>query len=641
MREFAEAEIVLPNGPYAGRAYSCATQPYSGLFFDAVDSGAWRRIVATGPTQSGKTLTCFVIPVLWHLFEIGETVICGLPDLDMAADKWNLDVRPVIERTRYREFLPTRGGGSRGGVPQAIQFTHGPVLRFMGGGGGDKQRAAFTSRVLVVTETDGMDEAGAASREADKLAQLEGRTRAFGQRARVYMECTLSIDTGRTYREISAGTNSRIALPCPHCRRWVTPERENLIGWADAASVPEARRLSRFACPSCGRDWTDAQRSAANARGALVHRGQKIQRASRSPGYRIVGAPPETETLGFRWSAVNNQFATAGDLGVDEWEAARSDDEDNAEREMRQFVWALPVERTALDMTSLDSGIVQRQVVPGLARGIAPPESEYLTIGVDLGKWLANWIAIAWAPNGTGHIVDYGRFEVPSREIEVERAVFIALNQFREFVDAGWRVGIEDALTPDQVWIDSGYLPESVYAFCRGCSGQVWRPAKGFGSGQDVGRRYYGRPQKTSPNVRHIGDHYHLTLQRKDRILLVETDSDHWKSYLHRRLATPDGEHGRLTIFDAPPAEHLSLAKQLTAERQIEEFVPGKGTLTRWEVIRRENHYLDAGYLACAAGHFAGVRILGGLAARVREAPRARPLLTAPDGRPYLVTERR
>ncbi len=107
MRQFAEAEIVIPDGPFAGRRFRCSRQPYTGLWFDAVDSGHWSRYVATGPTQSGKTLSCFVIPLLYHLFEIGETVICGLPDMDMAADKWREDILPAIEQSRYRDLLPT------------------------------------------------------------------------------------------------------------------------------------------------------------------------------------------------------------------------------------------------------------------------------------------------------------------------------------------------------------------------------------------------------------------------------------------------------------------------------------------------------------------------------------------------------
>jgi hypothetical protein len=54
MREFAEAEIVIPDGPYQGRRFRCSRQPYTKLWFDAVDSGRWNRFVATGPTQSGR-----------------------------------------------------------------------------------------------------------------------------------------------------------------------------------------------------------------------------------------------------------------------------------------------------------------------------------------------------------------------------------------------------------------------------------------------------------------------------------------------------------------------------------------------------------------------------------------------------------
>lgn len=111
MRQFAEQEIVTPDGPFEGRRFRCDRQPYTGLWLDAVDSGRWNRIVSTGPTQSGKTLCCFILPLLYHLFEIGETVICGLPDMDMAGDKWREDILPVIEQSRYRELLPRQGTG--------------------------------------------------------------------------------------------------------------------------------------------------------------------------------------------------------------------------------------------------------------------------------------------------------------------------------------------------------------------------------------------------------------------------------------------------------------------------------------------------------------------------------------------------
>src|SRR6187397_1637772 len=165
MREFAEQEIIIPDGPFQGQRFRCRRQPYTGLWFDQIDSGRWSRCVATGPTQSGKTLACFVIPLLYHLFELGETVILGLPDMDMAGDKWREDILPVIERSNYRELLPSTGGGSRGGRVESLQFANGATLKFMSGGGSNKSRAGFTSRVVVITETDGMDQAGATSRE--------------------------------------------------------------------------------------------------------------------------------------------------------------------------------------------------------------------------------------------------------------------------------------------------------------------------------------------------------------------------------------------------------------------------------------------------------------------------------------------
>ncbi len=75
MRRFAEQEIIIPDGPYAGRRFRVDRQPYTGLWLDAVDSGLWSRYASTGPVQSGKTLLCFVFPIVYHLFEIGETVI--------------------------------------------------------------------------------------------------------------------------------------------------------------------------------------------------------------------------------------------------------------------------------------------------------------------------------------------------------------------------------------------------------------------------------------------------------------------------------------------------------------------------------------------------------------------------------------
>lgn len=45
-------------------------------------------------------------------------------------------------------------------------------------------------------------------------------------------------------------------------------------------------------------------------------------------------------------------------------------------------------------------------------------------------------------------------------------------------------------------------------------------------------------------------------------------------------------------------------------EFKTEEYVAGKGVVTKWERIRKNNHWLDALYNVCALGHYAGVRLL-------------------------------
>jgi hypothetical protein len=125
LRDFAEAEIVIPDGPFEGRRFHCDRQPFTRLWFD----GRWNRKFAPGCTQSGKSLTGFVIPILYHLFEMQETVIAGVPDMDMAADKWREDILPVIARTKYPELIPSKGPGSRGGKFDAIQFLSRAIRR--------------------------------------------------------------------------------------------------------------------------------------------------------------------------------------------------------------------------------------------------------------------------------------------------------------------------------------------------------------------------------------------------------------------------------------------------------------------------------------------------------------------------------
>jgi phage terminase large subunit GpA-like protein len=601
-----EDEIILPSGPFAGESYRHSRHPISRLWFNALESRLWSRFAASGPTQNGKTLMCYVGPVLYHLFEVGETVIVGLPSMDMANDKWTADFLPVIRASRYFDLLPLRGEGSRGGqVRRAIDFRNGATLRFMTAGGSDKKRAGFTSRVLAVTETDGMDESGETSREADKIEQLEGRTRAFGRTGkRVYLECTVSIERGRIWQEIKRGTDTRVARPCPHCGIYVTPERDHLLGWRDAGSEEEAADKAHWICPSCDEPWTEHDRLLAAEKGVLVHRGQEV-----TDDGSVTGPIPRTQTLGLRWSAIDNPFVTAADLGAEEWLSSRAKDRDNSEKKMRQFVWAIPYEPPEVDLTPLDYETVICRVTE-LRKGIEPTDSAGIAVGIDTGKRTLHWEAKAARTNGSMPIIEYGTQTVEADKLGVYQGLLAALRELRKYLEGGlWK--------PSQVWIDSGYHEhtDAVYAFCAEANkglapGQErYRPSKGYGEGQVRTGRYI-IPNHKSADIIYVGKEFYIAKVRRNGKLLpgvqlVHVNSDHWKSELHQRLAMPPTEPGAVTIYKVADAvEHSTWAAHQVAEKQVEKFIVGRGNVIVWERLDRANHLLYAGYAATAGCQF-------------------------------------
>jgi phage terminase large subunit GpA-like protein len=426
----------------------------------------------------------------------------------------------------------------------------------------------------------------------------------------------VSTEEGRTWREIKSGSDSRIVLPCPYCQAWVTPERDRLVGWQEARHVVEAGTLARLRCSACGEAWSEAERWEANRRGRLLHKGQAIG----TDGV-VTGEVSSTRTLGFRFTAVNNLLMGMHRVAEEEWEAPRTNDPELAEKKLRQFFWALPSATESVTVSEIDAMAIAGRSI-AVPRGRVPKGTVAITIGVDIGKWLCHWVAVAWvehggdgvadgesgggggeggggggAGGGTPHVVEYGRLEVASGQMAVELAIQTALRRFRDEVAlVGWP-SVDGTMVPASLLlVDAGNWESAVVAFCLE-TGQGCLPTKGFGV-QQLGRRSI------------LQEPGYESVRQPQGYNLVEINADHWKSFVHARLQTPVGQVGGLTLFHGTAQEHLTFAKHLTAEKRVEEFVAGKGLVSRWEAVNRNNHFLDALALACVAGYGIGMRLV-------------------------------
>lgn len=272
-----------------------------------------------------------------------------------------------------------------------------------------------------------------------------------------------------------------------------------------------------------------------------------------------------------------------------------------------------------------DSGIdvldVQKKL-HGTPRGVIPDGCSKLSVGVDVGGRLLNWVVVGWSERG-GEIVDYGVQEVHSPtgvrltiadkglQKQIEKAIYTALLEMRDLFAIGWPDVHGEIRHADLGAVDSGYMPTPVYEFCR-VSGIKWRATKGFGS--KGGQSKYRRPTKAGKALR-IGHYWHgiMELYGGRNGWLYNVDADHWKKQVHDGFRLPITSSDSLSLYGNDPVIHQLFAHQIMAEEWIVEWVNGRFR-ERWAgpggvSPKKNNHYLDAMALAKAASDMLGIRV--------------------------------
>lgn len=287
---------------------------------------------------------------------------------------------------------------------------------------------------------------------------------------------------------------------------------------------------------------------------------------------------------------------------------------------------------TAAVVASRQSGFDQNKV---------PELSQFVTVGLDMGKNYCHWAKTAWWGNAIGTVIDYGVLEVngvhPTSTPEaIEKAQLAALYAFRTEVEASEKV--------DAVMIDAGTFTQTVYSFVRSV-GSPYFATKGWDH-----KRFRMPIERTVDKLPFIECWAHNL--KEEAVWLYNVNTEWWKDWLQQRFLTPtfDESHrfqdGSLSVYSHPDKRrHTSFAHHIVSEERRTIFVEGRGNVTTWEVLSKNNHWLDATALACAGAGCLGVRLLPKLPPKVMAvtptaAKQEQSRFVTPSGKPYLVTER-
>lgn len=622
--DFALEELVIPEGVHKGELLLPEFQPYAVDLLAQMDATSKRHYAVSGCVQSGKTLIGLVATTCWHLFELGHTVIYGVPEMKMARKKWLKELLPVIQMNpRLRRHLPKSGSGSQGGFDGSIHFENGATLEFMGATGNDSRRSSSTAQVLVKTEVDRFDEASDSSREASPAETMEDRVASFGDDAYIYEECTRTTTRGRINVMVNAGTRHRPHAPCPYCKRFVYPTREHLVGFEDADDIEQAIAAGCFVCPACASVLSEQDRFLMQTLAVSCARTQSVEYGP--DGLPVVmGELPPTHIFSYEWNGFFNRFWSTEKLVRWEWQGLVGANDENEQKQSNQKRWSVPVDPGDFELEPLTSQQVYERHA-GWPRGVLPPDATCVTAGIDVRKTQLHYVLVAWRPGGAGHVFDYGIWDVPWRERGVREGISSAVVELTTARFApGFVVFAEDgsprARLPCgyKLW-DLGYEVDSVREGLKRLTKQGVKRLRGVlgrGQSEPPGRGSYVHPDRVSEERPWIGENCHLRRRADLGVVDCIANSDEWKTFVRRGVGadTPAGSPGSLSAWRPQTADEKRLARdfaqQICVETQVVRRVPRRGEVIVWEHLNyRPNHFGDALYYACVAGHLEGVRV--------------------------------
>jgi Terminase large subunit gpA, endonuclease domain len=272
-------------------------------------------------------------------------------------------------------------------------------------------------------------------------------------------------------------------------------------------------------------------------------------------------------------------------------------------------------------------------------RGLIPLGATRVTMFVDVSQSVLWYLVAAWGDDFTGYVVDYGSW--PDQNLEyfslssvrqtlqvafpkagVEAAIYAGLDALtKEIMGLEWRRDDGATMRIERCLVDAnwGQSTDVIYQFCRQSAfAAALLPSHGrfVGASSQPMADY-----KRKPGDR-VGHNWRVpNVAGKRAVRHILYDTNHWKSFVHARLAVPMGDPGCLSLFGDNPKRHRMLADHLTAEHPVR--VEGRGRVVdEWKqrADRPDNHWLD-----CLVGAAVGASMQGSALAGVQTTSRSGP----------------
>lgn len=289
-----------------------------------------------------------------------------------------------------------------------------------------------------------------------------------------------------------------------------------------------------------------------------------------------------------------------------------------------------PLKAESDDAICLTADEVAEKVC-GVKRGEVPDRAEHLTAMIDVHDNLLFWCVTAWASDFTGWVIDYGSYPDQKRRTFTLRKATKTLGRAAPGAgrEGAIRAGLEQladdllgrefaredgaVMRVERCHVDAGYVPDVVHDFCRhSAHASILLPSLGKGIGP--------ADKPMAEYARHRGDrlgwNWYVPAPARGRVArYVRFDTNHWKTFVHTRLAVALGDHGSLSLWGRDPGEHRLFAEHVTAESVTR--TTGKGrTVDIWKQRPGlDNHWFDCLVGSAVAASMVGVVLPGAGAA--------------------------